>query len=115
MFDIEEQGESEFGQFGALIVEQQAMVSRFCRGGKKGSNLDFVEVVPSRAPRHNEGEMPQGEGGNVDSTQFEDLGNPIDHGMETESLKVELQHLREPWNPKFFRKVDINNDPYVVS
>ncbi len=49
-------------------------------------------LVQTQAPRHNEGGTSNGEGGNVYSTQLEDLGNPVDHEIATESLKVDLQH-----------------------
>ena len=88
MYDIEKQGRSEFGQFGAFTIEQQAMVNAFEKMVGKGRI-----PVPSGAPRHNEGDVPQGDCGNVESTQVEVLGDPIDHGMETKSLKVRFQHL----------------------
>ena len=55
--------------------------------------------MPREAPRHNEGDSPQEKGGNMDSTQVEDLEKPIDDGMETEGLRVQLRHFL-PFPPK---------------
>ncbi len=72
MFDIEEQRASKFGQFRALTAEQQVMVNAFTQMVRKGQI-----PMTSEAPRHNEGDIPQGEGGNVDSTQLRTLATPL--------------------------------------
>ena len=90
MSDIEKPGAIEFGQFEILTAEQQAIVNAFAEMVWNGPI-----PVQTQAPRHNEGGISNGEGGNVDSTQFEDLGNPVDREIETESLKVELQHPQQ--------------------
>ena len=60
MSDIEEQGETEFGQFGALT----AVVNAFAEMVRNGQI-----PVQTQAPRHNEGGINNGEGGNGDPNQ----------------------------------------------
>ena len=78
---------SEFGQFGALITKQHAMVNAFVEMVKNGQT-----TVQSEVPRHNEGVLPQEEGNKMDSNQVENIRKANDKVMEMESLRVELQH-----------------------
>ena len=87
MSDIEEQGETEFGQFGALTAEQQAIVNAFAEMVRNGQI-----PVQTQAPRRNEGGINNGEGGNGDPNQVEDTQERLGDEMETESLRINLQH-----------------------
>ena len=87
MSDIEEQGETEFGQFGALTAEQQAIVNAFAEMVRNGQI-----PVQTQAPRHNEGGTNNGEGGNGDSNQVEDPQECLGDEMEADSLRIETQH-----------------------
>ncbi len=86
MSNIEEQGETEFGQFGALTAEQQAIVNAFVEMVRNGQI-----PVQTQAPRHNEGRINNGEGGNGDPNQVEDTQERLGDEMETESLRINLQ------------------------
>ena len=87
MSDIEEQGETEFCQFGALTAEQEAIVNAFAEMVRNGQIPVQIQV-----PRHNEGGKNNGEGGNGDSNQVEDTQERLGDEMETESLRINLQH-----------------------
>ena len=83
MSDIEERDASDLGQFGALSTEQQALVNAFAEMVRKGQVL-----IPSGDPSNNQGNLPL-EGGGLNSTQVE---RDMEDGIESESLRVELQH-----------------------
>ena len=87
MSNIEERDASDLGQFGALTVEQQAMVNAFAEMVRRGQ-----VPVPSGEPSHIKGDLPLEEGDKRDSTQVDDSRERLGDEMETESLRVELQH-----------------------
>ncbi len=87
MSDIEEQGATQFGQFGALTAEQQAIVNAFAEMVRNGQI-----PVQTQVPRHTEGGTNNGEGGNGDSNQVEYPQERLGDEMETESLRINLQH-----------------------
>ncbi len=54
--------------------------------------------MPSGAPSHNQGDLPQEGDGRLDSTQVEQVERGVGDEIETESLRVELQHyLHNDW------------------
>ena len=53
----------------------------------------------TQAPRHNEGGTSSGEGGNSDSNQDKDPQARLGDEVETESLRIETQHNRQPPQP----------------
>jgi hypothetical protein len=87
MSDIEERDASDLGQFGALTTEQQALVNAFAEMVRKGQ-----VPIPSGDPSNNQGNLPLEEGGGLNSTQVE---RDMEDGIESESLRVELQHLTD--------------------
>ena len=97
MSDIEEQGETEFGQFGALTAEQEAIVNAFAEMVRNGQI-----PVQTQVPRHNEGGTNNGEGGNGDPNQVEDTQERLGDEMETESLRINLQHITSVRNISTF-------------
>ena len=52
--------------------------------------------VQTQAPRHNEGGINNGEGGNGDPNQVEDTQERLGDEMETESLRINLQQEECP-------------------
>ena len=76
-----------FGQFGALTAKQHAIVNAFAEMVRNGQIS-----VQTQAPRHNEGSTSKGEGGNCDSYQVENPLERLGDEMETESLRIEMQH-----------------------
>ena len=77
-----------FGQFEALTAEQQAIVNAFAEMVRNGQI-----PVQTQAPRRNEGGINNGEGGNGDPNQVEDIQERLGDEMETESLRVNLQQF----------------------
>ena len=51
--------------------------------------------VQTQAPRRNEGGINNGEGGNGDPNQVEDTQERLGDKMETESLRINLQHMAD--------------------
>ena len=91
MSDLEEQVASDLGEFGALTTEQQALVNAFAEMVRRGR-----VPIPRGGSSQNQGDLPLGEGGDDDSTQVEDPMERLDDKVETESLRIELQHVAPP-------------------
>ena len=85
MSDLGKHDASEFAQFGALTVEQQAFVNAFVEMVRKGQ----IQVA-SGGPSVNQSDLQQEDGVRLDSTQVEHVDRGLGDDIQTESLNVGL-------------------------